>query len=187
MADFAELVYGSLAYDPFGAAAPNLDAPAYPEEAPYSEPQAQPIPAARPRERVSIRTGAESRTRAKAGIPLLAVLGIPVALVCLYLLLQTYIQLTALSAESAQLETRIAALQENRARLEIQYESAFNMAEVEQYAKTHLGMVKADSEQISYIHNRSGDRAVVLHTPAGEAGPLDRVTAFFQRIKAYLH
>lgn len=184
MADYAELVYGNLAYDRFGTAAPVIEAPFFPQEE-VQQPQAEPQAEAQPREKVSVRTAAEARPQARVNVSLFALLGIPAVILCMVLLLKSYIQLTALSQESAALETRIAQLQEEQTRLEIAYESTFDMAQVEQQAKAELGMVKAGTEQVSYIRSSSGDVAVILQQDSG-AGHVEKARSFLEKMLAYL-
>jgi len=101
------------------------------------------------------------------------------------MLLQAHIRLAALSDESAALESRIAELRDVQARLEIQSESAFNMEEVEQTARTVIGMIKADSDQVSYLRSTSQDVAVILEAGRKEPTLWTRLGAFFESLEAY--
>lgn len=185
MAEFAGLVYGNLAYDRFGTSAPAIEAPYFPreEEAPVRQPAPQ--VEAQPREKVSVRTAAEAKPQARVNVSVFALLGIPAVILCMVLLLRSYIQLTALSQESAELESRIAQLQEEQTKLEIVYESTFDMAQVEQIAKADLGMVKAGTEQVSYIRSSSGDVAVILQEESG-VGRVEKARSFLEKVLAYL-
>ena len=95
-------------------------------------------------------------------------------------------QLDALQDEAARLETRIAQLQAAHARLEIQCESAFNMEEVEQTARTTIGMIKADSDQAVYLRSTTEDLAVILDPNRKPANLLKRLERFLDRISSYL-
>ena len=190
MADYADLTFGSLAYDPFGTAAPQIDFPPEPEEAPpAAAPRPEERPVARPRTRV--RTEEELRAEAQARVRgrILAAFSVPAALICvamLVLLLKSYSRLTAISDEAAALESRIAAMEVERSRLEIACESAFNMEEVEQTAHTVIGMVKADSDQVAYLHSTSQDVAVVLNDGAASEPLLERAADFLRRLLSYI-
>lgn len=190
MADYAELTFGSLAYDPFGTAAPQIDFPPEPEE---PRPAAVPRPEARPtpRQRVRVRTEEEARAEAQARVRgrILAAFAVPAAAVCvvlLVLLLQSYSRLTALSDESARLESRISALKEERSRLEIACESAFNMEEVEQTAHTVIGMVKADTDQVIYLRSTAEDVAVILEPGRTEKPLLEKAADAVRRFLRFL-
>ncbi|MBR2716169.1 MAG: septum formation initiator family protein [Oscillospiraceae bacterium] len=191
MADFADLTLGSLAYDPFGTAAPQIDfppereaEPAYVPEAPSPEVQAAPA------RRVRLGTAEDAAALAaeRRRVRLIAAVMIPAAaatMVLLVLLLHSYTRLTAVSSEAARLEKRIAQLQEERSRLEIRSESAFNMEEVEQTARSSIGMIKADSDQAIYLHSTSEDLAVILDGERKQPTLLHRIGSLWNRFTAY--
>ena len=153
--EFDALAYGNLAYD-FNAI-------------PASEPEVE-VPARDPHERhprtrddakVSIGRAAAPRSV----ISPFAVIGTCVVMLLLFLVVVGYMKLTELSAQCAEYSSELEQLNAEGERLKIQYESAFNLDEVERYAISELGMIKADSTQIAYVHRAAGDQAVIL---AGE-------------------
>ncbi len=189
MADYADMTLGSLAYDPFGTAAPQIDFPPETEEAPQ-RPASEPRREAQPRQRVHLGTAEDAVARAaeRRRTRLIAAFLAPLAAACLVLLvllLQAHTQLTAISSEAARLEDRIAELQAAHSRLEIQCESAFNMEEVEQTARTTIGMIKADSDQAVYLRSTTEDLAVILDPNRKPAGLLKRLERFLDRISSY--
>ncbi|MBP5166779.1 MAG: hypothetical protein ILP09_05925 [Oscillospiraceae bacterium] len=105
--------------------------------------------------------------------------------VLLVLVLFSYIRLNAVSVESVQLGQEIERLQEENKRLQISYESAFRLEEVEKYAVTELGMVKAETGQVMYINNSQADRAAILGS-SGAGGPAEKIVRFFRRLAEYL-
>ncbi len=189
MADQADLTFGSLAYDPFGPAVPEFE---FPPEEPVRQPQAPQAPQARPvpRERVRIATAEDTAARAAARVRagIFAAVSIPLAAACLVflvLLLQAHTRLTAVSSEAARLESRIYALQAERSRLEIQSESVFNMEEVEQTARSTIGMIKADTDQAVFLRSTTEDVAVILADDGKKDSLLRRAEALLRRIEAY--
>ena len=56
MADFVDMTLGSLAYDPFGTAAPQIDFPPETEDVPQQPPVQAPAREAQPRQRVRLGT-----------------------------------------------------------------------------------------------------------------------------------
>ena len=189
MADQTDLTFGSLAYDPFGSAVPEFE---FPPEEPVRQPQAPQAPQARPasRERVRIATAEDTAARAAARVRagIFAAVSIPLAAACLVflvLLLQAHTRLTAVSSEAAQLESRIYALQAERSRLEIQSESVFNMEEVEQTARSTIGMIKADTDQAVFLRSTTEDVAVILADDGKKDSLLRRAEALLRRIEAY--
>lgn len=204
MAEFADLTFGSLAYDPFGTAAPQIDFPPEQEELPYrpAEPAAPAAPAApsperhaAPGERVRVRTEADAGVRSvsRVRVGLYVLFTVPAVVVCLamiVMLLRTHIRLTEVSNEAARLESRIAELRAEHTRLEIECESAFRMEEVEQTARSSIGMIKAEPDQAIYLRSTSEDLAVILGNSREETLAeridvfLNRVLAYFSRISA---
>jgi len=185
MADYADLTFGSLAYDPFGTAAPQIDFPPETEDIPQRPPaEAQP----RPRVRLGTAEDAAARAAARRRGRLITAVMAPLAVACvvlLVLLLQAYTRLTAVSSEAAHLESQITELRAAHDRLEIQCESAFNMEEVEQTARTAIGMIKADTDQAIYLRSTTEDLAVILDPNQKPKSVLKRLERFFDRAAAY--
>ncbi len=167
-------VYGSLAYD--------YDNPElYPEE--YSS---APEPAAPPQtqERPRTATRAQVQARSKQAVYPLAILGIAVAAVLFVIAIMAQIQLFDISSKTVQLEAQLKELQTAQTKLQIKYEGAFNLTEIEQYATGRLGMQKPSADQIFYIDTSSPDRAVII-AQAADSGFLGRVSSFLSEIGAY--
>lgn len=101
--------------------------------------------------------------RSRREISLLAALGYLCAGVLLVLMLFSRIQMTALSDSAAKLEAQIKELDAQNDKLTMEYESVFNLAQVEDYAVNVLNMQKPREDQVQYLTGVSGeDRAVVL-------------------------
>ena len=75
----------------------------------------------------------------------MAVLGFAIAAVLLVISLVARVQLSQASAQVSALEDQYTQLQEQQTRLRIDYESAFNLTEIEDYAIHELGMQKPRS------------------------------------------
>ena len=182
MSDYANVLFGNLAYNNAGTAAPDIT---YPREV---EPQTEEaVPAARPRPQTEERVRANTKAKPKVSqpLPLFAILGTIAVAFVMILLLQSHVKLTELSNEAALFEGKIADLKVKQARLEIDYEKAFDLEEVEAYAMAELGMVKAGNEQIVFINNTLDDKAVILN-PNGVTSLTSKVKTFFSNIIAYL-
>ena len=82
------------------------------------------------------------------------------------------------------LETRLQELKTEQTKLRIRYESAFNLAEIEEYASSELGMQKPNANQIAYIDTSAPDKAVVIED-GSETGFVDRVSDFLSGLGAY--
>lgn len=129
----------------------------------------------------------ESVPTPKQAIAPLAVLGFAIAAVLIIVSLVARVQLSQASAEVSALEDQYAELQEQQTRLRIDYESAFNLTEIEDYAIHELGMQKPRSDQLYYISSSDAtDTAVVLDQSAAEPLSLaDRLGDFFSSILEY--
>ena len=77
-----------------------------------------------------------------------------------------------------------AARQAEQAKLQIAYESAFNLTEIEEYATAQLGMQKPTADQIYYIDTSSPDKAVIVQQTE-EDSFVDRVSDFLMGIGEY--
>ena len=169
-------VYGSLAYD--------FDNPElYREE--YSRPR---TPAAKPQTRTQthVRTRTRVAVRSRQGISPLSVLGLFVAAVMFVIAITAQINLFAVSSDSVALTKELAVLEEERAKLRIAYERAFNLSEVETYAKETLGMQKPSADQIFYIDTSAADKAVVIASGEG-ATFTERAADFLSGFQAYFN
>lgn len=169
--------YGNLAYDYGGA----KTAPRYlPEE---SSAPAREFP------REDTRTAARARTKA-AEVPAVApfsIIGFLCAAAVLVFVLLGYVQLTQLSAEAGGYQSQRDGLKDQQARLMIEYESTFNLMEVEEYATDVLGMVRANNSQVYYIDGAGADKSVIIANGAEEDTMAfwDNITGFFSTIVEY--
>ena len=129
----------------------------------------------------------ESVPNPKQAIAPMAVLGFAIAAVLLVISLVARVQLSQASAQVSALEDQYTQLQEDQTRLRIDYESAFNLTEIEDYAIHELGMQKPRSDQLYYISSSDAtDTAVVLDQNAAEPLSLaDRLGDFFSSIVEY--
>jgi len=178
---YASATFGSLAYD-LGTAAPR------------EVPQAPPVAVPRPKTKrevkreEKIKLDALPRTRARSArvavSPFTAV-GFAVAAVLLFLVVMGYVQMAAISYESAQLQQELAELNEEEARLRIKYESTFDLDKIEQFAVNELGMVPAANSQVYYINSSAPDKAEILRGNTESGGIFENLTAFLSRVVEY--
>ena len=149
-------------------------------------PKTREKPSAPARRRVTKAEKQRILRRRRLGVAL-AVLGFAIAAVLIVISLVARVQLSQTSAEVSALEDKYAQLQEDQTRLRIDYESAFNLTEIEDYAIHELGMQKPRSDQLYYISSSDAtDTAVVLDQNAAEPLSLaDRLGDFFSSIVEY--
>ena len=163
-----ELYFGSRPI--FGSAAPQLDIP-------------EPETAERPKERVSIRS--KTKAVSRQGISLFAVAGWASVAVLAVALIMSYIELNTIANQSYELKEELETLQIEETRLMIEYESTFQLDEIEEYATNMLGMVRADNDQIKYLDNRAEDQAVMLSESSAGTGFSAGLKSFFTAIAEY--
>ncbi len=143
-------VYGSLAYD-YGKALPRRDRPV----------DRQVIIPAPPRIREQERIAAH-RVKTRQSISPMAIIGTACAAALLVFTLMARIQLTEVTDTAAHLEQQLIELEVAQNRLLIDYERAFNLTEIEEYATRELGMQRPRDEQIHYLSSTVPDKAMIL-------------------------
>ena len=168
-------VFGSLAYD--------FDNPElYREE--YSDAGAAAAPRPQTQTRTKVRTRARAVVHTRQSIAPLSIVGMLAAAFLVVIAILAQAQIVGISSKSVQLQQELTALQEQQAKLAIAYESAFNMAEIEDYAIHSLGMQKPHADQIFYIDTSSPDKAVAVADGANDSF-VDRVSDFISGALAY--
>jgi hypothetical protein len=186
-------VFGSLAYD-FNNPDLYADVPLEPAapEFPRHRPEPRTAPRTAPRTRRQARAEAVSRARAEAAaanrqaLAPFTILGGLCVVVLLVFTMLARVQLTAVSEGSAALESQLSDLKVEQNRLLIDYESAFNLTEVEEYAIHVLGMQQPRDDQIYYIDSTAPDKGEVLSGDRSESvdnqespGILEQFSAYF--------
>ena len=153
-------VDGTLAYD--------FSQPAYiPREEVWQTPQ--PVPEVRqmPWAREEVRERVQNVVYSRQGFSPLAILGVVAVVFLLVMTLFAQIKLVNISQSSANLEAQISELKAERDKLTIEYETIFNLKDVEEYAVGSLGMQEPHDDQIYYLTGvTSADKAVIV-TDAG--------------------
>ena len=167
-------VYGSLAYD--------FDNPElYGGEYTTAQPKARP----RVQTQTRVRTRARNVVHTKQSIAPMSIVGMLAAAFLVVVAILAQAQIVGISSASVTLQKELAQLEEQQAKLRIAYESAFNMAEIEDYAIHSLGMQKPRADQIFYIDTSSPDKAVVI--AGGEnVGFVDKVSDYLSGVAEYL-
>lgn len=146
-------------------------APAHPRTADYSrtavpERIALPkektvsLPKEQTRKKVKTTSKVIERPYMKLSFRMVALYTAAVAL--LMVIVYSNMQLSQIQKNNAQLRAELAALQRQESGLRNQIENNMQLSEVERYAKSELGMVKPDADQIIYIDLAGEDHAEVI-------------------------
>ena len=121
-------------------------------------------------ERPKVRSVSKVQVRQRQHLSAFSVVGFTAVAALAVLVLMSYIQLTALSAETVSLKKQLSALETEN--LTAQYERMFDRNTVKEAAEA-AGMSKPGSSQIYYIDLSDGDSAVVYQQ--SDPGVLSRL------------
>ena len=174
-------VYGSLAYD-FNN--PELYREEYAPTKPAAKPKAEPRTRTQTQTRTQVRTRARTAVHSRQSIAPLTIVGMLAAAFLVVIAILAQAQIVGISSQSVALQQQLSELEEQQSKLRIAYESAFNMAEIEEYATNTLGMQKPRADQIFYIDTSSPDKAVVIADGQSD-GFVDRVSDYLSGVFAY--
>jgi cell division protein FtsL len=160
---------------------------AAPAAAGYAEPRARPVEA--PMQEELFRQREKARAAAAAqnapAVSLFAIFGTLFAGFLMIFVVLAQINYNEIAAETVRLNAQFAALTEQQRRLEIEYESAINMKEIEMYARDVLGMSRPAVDQVTVIYTVPGDRAEVIGSGA-EEDSLREFGSFISSLLEYL-
>ena len=170
-------MFGSLAYD-FNN--PEL----YGEDYAVAEPVAAPRPRTRTQTRTQVHTRARAVVHTRQSIAPMSIVGMVAAAFLVVIAILAQAQIVGISSDSVALQNQLTELEEQQSKLRIAYESAFNMAEIEDYAIHTLGMQRPRADQIFYIDTSSPDKAVVVADGAND-GFVDRVSDYLSGTLSY--
>ena len=139
----SDMIYGNVAYD--------LN----------SLPREQEKP--QPKKKRQVKTKTYDVAKPNQGVSLFAIVGFGLFAVMMIFVLLARLQLTQITDEAARLEIRIQELSKAEARLKVDYESTFNLTEIEEYATKQLGMVR-NSDNVNFFQATNIDRAEIFET-----------------------
>jgi cell division protein FtsL len=154
-----DFVLGNLAYD-----LANVD---FAEDMPL---EAAPEVAETPAVKENTRTATRAAARSVQSVAPFSIIGTVCIAVLVVFMLMSYVQLVSISEESVALEQQLEELQLEKVKLLIDYESAFNLTEIEEYATTELGMQKPRSNQIYYVDGSAPDKAEIIDNGVQKTG-----------------
>ncbi len=169
-----EFIYGSVAYD-FG----NVD---FAEEFPVER---EVEVAAPPRVEEKTESKARPALHTAQAIAPFSIIGFVCAAVLMVFMLMSYIRLTEVSEKSVDLERQLSELAVEQTRLLIDYESAFNMTEIEEYATSVLGMQKPRSDQVFYVDGSAPDKAEIIEDETQKSGVLGMFDDLLESLGEY--
>jgi len=112
--------------------------------------------------------------------------GIVVGAVIIVASLIAQISVTRTSTEKSTLQKEYSLALEEQARLKLDYESKFDLTEIEREAKALLGMRVATELQVVYIGAEPSDRVMILKDGSSQGGLLGKISDILSRLSEYL-
>ena len=99
--------------------------------------------------------------------------------------LQVKTEISQAQKEIYRLESELSVVAQEQDDLMIQYESAFNFTELEDYAVNMLGMQRPRDEQIFFLSQNTEDHAVAVAARENAGGLVDRFGDFIADLMSY--
>jgi cell division protein FtsL len=137
----------------------------------------------KPLSRPAAKTAA--RAQKSYGVSLFAVTGFIVVAVMMVFVLLAHVRYNEITSETIRLQARLDELTELERKLMIEYEKAFDIIDVEQYATNVLGMSKPDESQISVVKTTADDKAVVVSREKHETQRPESIVTFLASLVSY--
>lgn len=114
----------------------------------------------RRQEKAKVHAAPRVQVREAQHVSMVSVLGVTAVLMMSLLVLASYINLTMISAETVDLQDKLADLETEHVALTAEYQQMFDLTTVKSVARA-AGMDKPGSSQVCYIDLTGGDSAVV--------------------------
>lgn len=134
---------------------------------------------------VGEQTATRTKVKYEQAISPVSIIGLACAAVLLVFSLMAKIQYTSVADQAVALEKQLNILETDKTRLQIKYESVFNMTEIEDYATSVLGMQRPRDEQVYYINSSVPDKAVIIENTKDNKSFLDRINDLLKSIGEY--
>ena len=174
-------VSGSNAYDFSRLGEYSRESEKHPGAKPDRQPEVkkETTPVSRPAAKTA------ARVQKSYGVSLFAVTGFIVVAVMMVFVLLAHVRYNDISSETVRLQARLDELAETERKLMIEYEKAFDIIAVEQYATNVLGMSKPDESQISVVQTTAHDKAVVVSRVEDETHRPESIVSFLASLVSY--
>jgi len=149
----------TLSFYNHGTAAPTIQAMVEAETRRINMPRPKPSVV---KKRVRQQERAKRAEKTAPGISIFAILGALFVAVLMVFVVLAQINYNETAAESVRLSMHINELSEKHRALELSFESAVEIKEVERFARDELGMSRPDAGQIIIISSTPRDSAIVI-------------------------
>ena len=135
-----------------------------------AEPAPVQTPVTTPRELPRVLPDARPERAPKRHVSFLYVAVLVIGVILFANMISMHGELTALSIKTHQLKSEIIEMEKEQSALQLELNQVMNQNEIEEYAVSNLGMVKATGESISYLHYQNEavfELADTAETPNG--------------------
>lgn len=149
--------------------------------------ESEKLPDAKPTKQPTVKADPKPspKTHKAYGVSLFAVTGFVVVAVMMVFVLLAHVRYNDISSETVRLQARLDELNEQERKLMIEYEKAFDVIAVEQYATNVLGMSKPDESQVSVVQTTAYDKAVVVSQEKDETQGTESMVTFLASLVSY--
>lgn len=149
--------------------------------------ESEKLPDAKPTKQPTVKANPKPspKTHKAYGVSLFAVTGFVVVAVMMVFVLLAHVRYNDISSETVRLQARLDELNEQERKLMIEYEKAFDVIAVEQYATNVLGMSKPDESQVSVVQTTAYDKAVVVSQEKDETQGTESMVTFLASLVSY--
>ncbi len=139
-----------------------------------------------PKEKPEIRKPTKNQQKAKSMVTPGLIVGIAAALMAAVYILYCQMQLTQITADINEKNTKLDDLVAQNISLSSKYAYEMDLDEVEEYAIKNLGMVKMDTGQIEYIELTNPDKITVTNPELTPGRVIQILVDVFFRIVEYI-
>jgi len=147
----------------YGTAAPAYDAPAL---EPAAIPEAVPVPRERAVPKTRTRAAAKNTTYS---ISLFSIFGFVLVFALALFVVLAHVYHLGVTSETVRLNAQLAQLQEQSRRIEVEFERAIDLREIERIARDEFGMSRPDYDQVIIFQSTPQDRATVIENGEDES------------------
>ena len=158
---------------------------AAPVEVPYARPYEKPVDIPIPREQTRPDERAkEAGLQHAPAVSLFALFGTVFAGILMIFVVLAQISYSEIAGETVRLSAQLSQLAEQERRLEIEFENAIDMKEVERYARDTLGMSRPDNSQVAIVRSLPIDSVEIIDA-GGTEGRLSGIGSFISSLLEY--
>lgn len=149
-----------------------------------AEPAPVQTPVTTPRELPRVLPDARPARAPKRHVSFLYIAALVIGVILFSNIISMHGELTALSIKTHQLKSEIIEMEKEQSALQLELNQVMNQNEIEEYAVSNLGMVKATGESISYLSYRNETIFELADTAKAPSGVFETILAGIENAAA---